>query len=459
MSNAPQETPLKSLERAIEIVGGQSALARACGLKQGHVWAWLNKASRCPAEHVLGVEKATLGKISRHQLRPDLYPQTPAERRTKEESEKMSKSNNKNPTPNLKKKSAGKNDRGKIAIYGAGAIGGFLGVQLSLAGYDVSLIARGAHLKAMKKNGLKLLIDGEERIAKDCFCTDDPAEAGPQDYVIVGLKSHQAYDAAGRFKPMLGPDTAVVTAMNGVPWWYFHKLKGPYENYHLDSVDPGSWQWKTLGPERAIGCVVYPATEIIEPGVIKHVYGNKFTLGEPSGETTGRIQILSDAMNASGLKAPIRDNIRDDIWIKLWGNLCFNPISALTGATLDVVATEPATRILARSMMMEAQAVGEALGVHFRVDVHRRINGAADVGPHKTSMLQDLENGKPMEIDALVTSVQEMGRLVGVETPYIDAVLGLIQQRGKSLGLYPTFTAMDLAFDTGADEDTPVLVD
>ena len=347
----------------------------------------------------------------------------------------------------------------KICIYGAGAIGGYLGVQLSLAGQDVSLIARGAHLAAMKTNGLKLLIDGEERVSHDCLCTDDPEEVGPQDYVIVTLKAHQAYDAAERLAPLLGPDTAVVTAMNGVPWWYFHKLEGKHVNHRLESVDPGGWQWKTIGPERAIGSVVYPATEIVEPGVIKHVYGNKFTLGEPDGTTTERIQKLSDAMNEAGLKAPVRDNIRDDIWIKLWGNLCFNPISALTGATLDVVATDPSTRILARSMMLEAQKVGEALGVHFRVDVHRRINGAADVGAHKTSMLQDLENNKPMEIDALVTSVQEMGRLVGIDTPFIDSVLGLIQQRGKVLGLYPTFAAHDLASDVNNGEDTRELVD
>ena len=347
----------------------------------------------------------------------------------------------------------------KIAIYGAGAIGGYLGVQLSLAGHDVSLIARGEHLAAMKKNGLKLLIDGEERVAKDCFCTDDPTEAGPQDYVIITLKSHQAYDAAGRLSPLLGPDTAVVTAMNGVPWWYFYKLKGKFENHRLESVDPGGWQWKTIGPERAICCVVYPATQIIEPGVIKHVYGNKFTHGELDGTTTERIQRISDAMTDSGLKAPIRDNIRDDIWIKLWGNLCFNPISALTGATLDVVATDTSTRILSRCMMLEAQEIGEALGVHFRVDVHRRINGAADVGAHKTSMLQDLENRKPMEIDALITAVQEMGRLVDIETPYIDSVLGLIQQRGRVLGLYPTFAGADLSSDSSIEEDARELVD
>ncbi len=337
----------------------------------------------------------------------------------------------------------------KIGIYGAGAIGGYLAVLLANAGHEVTCIARGAHLAAMKANGLKLRIDGEEKLAK-CFCTDDPREAGPQDYLFVALKAHQAYEAAENFLPLLGPETPVVTAMNGVPWWYFHKLAGRYENHRLQSVDRGGWQWKTLGPERAIGCVVYPATEIAEPGVIVHKYGNRFTLGEPDGSLSERCVKLSEAMEDAGFRAPVRDNIRDDIWIKLWGNLCFNPISALTGATLDIVATDTATRILSRSMMLEAQSIGEALGVHFRVDVHRRINGAAEVGAHKTSMLQDLERGRPMEIDALVSAVQEMGRLVGIETPYIDSVLGLIQQRGKVLGIYPTFPGPD----SNIDEET-----
>jgi len=453
MDGSTDTNSLRVLERAIDMVGGQSAMARACGVKQGHVWAWLNKSGRCPAKHVLAVEAATNMEITRHQLRPDVYPDS--ESRNTEPMPKTQKPSPKKPSP----KSKTNKGAFKIAIYGAGAIGGYLGVQLSLAGHDVTLIARGPHLKAMRENGLKLLIDGEERVATKFFCTDDPAEAGPQDYVIVTLKSHQAYDAAGRFGPLLGPDTAVVTAMNGVPWWYFYKLNGKHENHRLESVDPGGWQWKIIGPERAIGAVVYPATEIVAPGVIKHVYGNKFTLGEPDGITTDRVQKLSDALNGAGLKAPVRDNIRDDIWIKLWGNLCFNPISALTGATLDVVATDTATRILSRCMMIEAQTIGEALGVHFRVDVHRRINGAAEVGPHKTSMLQDLESLKPMEIDALVTSVQEMGRMVDVETPYIDSVLGLIQQRGRTLGLYPTFSGVDLASDATNKEDARELVD
>ena len=340
----------------------------------------------------------------------------------------------------------------KIAIYGAGAIGGYLGAHLALAGQEITLIARGAHLEAMKKYGLKLLVDGEERVAANCHCTDDPADAGPQDFVIVALKAHQAYEAAERFKPLLGPETTVVTAQNGVPWWYFYKLKGPYENHRLDSIDPGSWQWDSIGPERAVGCVVYPAAHVVEPGVIRHTYGNKFTLGEPDGSISDRCKRLSEAMEQAGLRAPIRDNIRDDIWKKLWGNLCFNPISALTGATLDIVATDIPTRILARSMMVEAQEVGTRRGVEFRIDIHRRINGAAEVGPHKTSMLQDLENRRGMEIDALVTVVQEMARLVGVQTPFIDAVLGLIQQRGRMLGLYPTFPQPEAEAETDPEE-------
>lgn len=326
----------------------------------------------------------------------------------------------------------------KIGIYGAGAIGGYLAVHLALAGHQVTCIARGTHLAAMRKNGLRLRGDGEERVAR-CPCTDDPAEAGPQDYVIVALKAPQAYAAAEAMRPMLGPETPVVTAMNGVPWWYFYKMPGRFENRCLNSVDPGRRQWRAIGPERAIGCVVYAAAEIAEPGVIVHTYGKTFALGEPDGTLSDRARRLSAALEQAGLRAPVSAGIRDEIWMKLWGNLCFNPISALTGATLEVVATDPATRALARHMMIEARTIGDALGVRFRVDVDRRIDGAADVGAHKTSMLQDLERRRPLEIDALIGAVQEMGRLVGIATPYIDTVLGLIQLRGRGLGLYPTF--------------------
>jgi 2-dehydropantoate 2-reductase len=323
----------------------------------------------------------------------------------------------------------------KICIYGAGAIGAWLGVELSLAGEDVTLIARGPHLAAMQKNGVKLLIDGEERVAHP-KCVEDPADAGVQDYVIITLKAHSLPGIADKIQPLLGPDTAVVTGVNGIPWWYFYKLDGPFENHKLESVDPGGRFWDAIGPERAIGFVVYPAAEIAEPGVIRHIEGDRYTMGEPDGQPSERTNKLSTALKNAGFKSRVRDNIRDDIWVKLWGNLCFNPISALTHATLDNVAGEEGTGGVCRLMMLEAQEIGEKLGASFRVDVDRRLAGGAAVGAHKTSMLQDLELGRPMEIDALVTVVQELGRLVDVPTPTIDVVLALIQQRARIAGTY-----------------------
>ncbi len=323
----------------------------------------------------------------------------------------------------------------KICIYGAGAIGGYLGVQLASAGEDITLIARGPHLQAMQKHGLKLLIGDEERVAHP-RCTDDPADIGPQDYVIVTLKAPSAVLVADRIGALLDQNTAVVTAVNGIPWWYFYCLDGPWRDYQLTSVDPDGKQWQLIGPEKAIGCVVYPACEIPEPGVIRHIDGNRFVLGEPDGTKTDRVLKLSEMLMNAGFKAPVRPQIRNEIWIKLWGNLCFNPISALTHATLDVIATDPGTRLVARNMMLEAQSIGEKLGVRFAVDVDRRIDGAAAVGAHKTSMLQDLERGRPMEIDALLTVVQEMGRLTEVPTPALDVVLTLVQQRARVAGCY-----------------------
>lgn len=323
----------------------------------------------------------------------------------------------------------------RICIYGAGAIGAWLGVELSLAGKSVTLIARGPHLEAMQKNGVKLLIDGEERVAHP-RCIEDPADAGSQDYVIITLKAHSLPGIADKIQPLLGPETAVVTGVNGIPWWYFYKLDGPYENHKLDSIDPGGKFWDAVGPERAIGFVVYPAAEIAEPGVIRHIEGDRYTMGEPDGRSSDRTDKLCAALKEAGFKSRVRDNIRDDIWIKLWGNLCFNPISALTHATLDKVAGEAATGDVCRLMMLEAQEIGEKLGAKFRVDVDRRLAGGAAVGAHKTSMLQDLELGRPMEIDALVTVVQELGKLVKVATPTIDVVLALIRQRARVAGTY-----------------------
>ena len=322
----------------------------------------------------------------------------------------------------------------RVAVYGAGAIGGLLGAYLARTDAEVALIARGPHLAAMRERGLE--VRGASPFTVRPRCTDDPAELGHQDYVIVALKAHSVPGVVDAMRPLLGPETAVVFAVNGVPWWYFHRLPGPYENRRLESVDPGGRQREVIGPERALACVVYPAAEVVEPGVIEHVEGDRFSLGEPSGEVSERAQRLSKLLIGSGLKAPVRPRIRDEIWVKLWGNLSFNPISALTGATLEQIVADDGTRAVARAMMVEAQAIGERLGVRFGVDVDKRIAGAAAVGAHKTSMLQDLERGRPMEIDALVTAVQELGRLVEVPTPAIDAVLALVRQRARLAGCY-----------------------
>jgi 2-dehydropantoate 2-reductase len=323
----------------------------------------------------------------------------------------------------------------KVCVYGAGAIGGLLGARLARAGVEVGLVARGPHLAAMRERGLTLQAeDGSFTVHPTA--TADPAELGPQDCVIVALKAHQVPGVVGAMQPLLGHETAVVMAVNGVPWWYFHGLDGPFAGHRLPSVDPGDVQWRGIGPERVIGCVVYPAAELVEPGVIRLVEGDRFTLGEPSGERTGRVERLSRALIDAGFKAPVRPRIRDEIWVKLWGNLSFNPLSALTHATLDVVCTDDGVRAVARAMMVEAQEIGERLGVRFGVSVDKRIAGAAAIGAHKTSMLQDLERGRPMEIDALVTAVQEMGRLVGVPTPTIDTVLALVRLRARVAGCY-----------------------
>ncbi|MFO1048268.1 MAG: 2-dehydropantoate 2-reductase [Geminicoccaceae bacterium] len=323
----------------------------------------------------------------------------------------------------------------RICIYGAGAIGGLLGARLAKSGAEVSLIARGPHLTAMRERGLTLRA-AEESFTVPVTATDDPATLGPQDYVVVTLKAHQVPGVVQPIQPLLDGDTAVVMAVNGVPWWYFHGLGGPYEGRRLPSVDPGDAQWNGIGPARVIGCVVYPAAEVPEPGVIELIEGDRFTLGEPSGAKTPRVERLSQALIAAGLKAPIRAKIRDEIWVKLWGNLSFNPISALTCANLDVICTDPGTRALARAMMVEAQTIAEKLGVRFPISVDKRLDGGAAVGAHKTSMLQDLERSRPMEIDALVTAVHDMGRLVEVPTPAIDAVLALVRLRARIAGCY-----------------------
>jgi 2-dehydropantoate 2-reductase len=323
----------------------------------------------------------------------------------------------------------------KIGIYGAGAIGGLLGARLALAGQEVTLIARGPHLAAIRAHGLRLRMEGKE-LAVRPQATGDPREAGPQDAVIVTLKAHSVPAAAAAMQPLLGPETAVVTAMNGMPWWYFHKLAGPYEGRSIKAVDPDGTLARLIPGERCIGCVVYAATEVVAPGVVEHYSGKRFLLGEPDGGASARVMRLAEALTGAGFEAPVRPKIRDEIWVKLWGNLSFNPVSALTGGTLAGIAADPGTRALVRRMMAEAEAIGTALGVTFGVDIETRIGWAAAIGEHRTSMLQDLERKRPLEIDALVAAVAEMGDLVGVDTPFIDAVLALTIQRARVAGCY-----------------------
>ena len=325
----------------------------------------------------------------------------------------------------------------KICVYGAGAIGGYMAARLAHAGSQVTVIARGAKLEAMRKNGLTLLSEAGDITTRPAV-TDEPAEAGPQDYVIIAMKAHSVPAVAERMAPLFGPETAVVPAVNGVPWWYFHKLDGPWQDRQIETVDLGGAQWTHIGPERVIGCVVYPAAEVIEPGVVRHIALDRMPIGEPDGSKSDRAQALSKAMIAAGMKSPVRPRIRDDIWIKLWGNVAFNPVSMLTGATLGEIAADDLVRPVVREMMVEAKAIGEKLGVNFPIDVDRRLAGGGEVGDHKTSTLQDLEAGQPVELPALVGAVAELGRMTGVPTPTIDTIYALARQRAITAGVWPT---------------------
>ena len=322
----------------------------------------------------------------------------------------------------------------KICVVGAGAIGGMLGVKLALSGHEVSLILRGANLRAVQENGLMLIEEsGNELLAKPITATSNIAEVGAQDVVILGLKAHQVAAVAPELPTLMHSATRVVTMQNGIPWWYFHKLPGEYTGMPVRSVDPDGLIARSIPIDSVIGSVVYPASEVIRPGVIKVIEGNRFTLGEIDGSDTPSIRAISDAFKAAGFKAPVSGDIRSEIWLKLWGNLSFNPISALTHATLEDICTHAPTRQLAASMMTEAQAIGEKLGVQFKVSLEKRIAGAQAVGQHKTSMLQDVEQGRALELQALVASVMQMGQMTGTPTPTIDAVYALASLLGKNL--------------------------
>jgi 2-dehydropantoate 2-reductase len=322
----------------------------------------------------------------------------------------------------------------RIAVVGAGAIGGYLGARLSLAGEDVTFIARGPNLAAMQANGLKLIAeDGTEARTTTARAFEKMTEAGPHDAVLLTVKAHQVAAVAPDLRHLCHADTAIVTMQNGIPWWYFHKHGGEYEGKPVRSADPDGTIARSIDPARLIGSVVYPAANLVAPGVVHVVEGNRFTLGELDGSTTPRVQAISASLVKAGFKAPVIADIRSEIWLKLWGNLSFNPISALTHATLVDICQFPLTRELATRMMTEAEAVANKLGVTLRVSIERRIAGAEKVGAHKTSMLQDVEHGRPIEIEALVGSVVELGALTGTPTPYISAVYACTTLLAKTL--------------------------
>ena len=311
----------------------------------------------------------------------------------------------------------------KIAVVGAGAIGGYLGARLARAGEEVTFIARNKNLEAINARGFSLILeDGSVEHTPGVRAVQRMADAGPQDVVLLTLKAHQVRDVLPELRALFGPQTMVVTMINGIPWWYFHKLGGPHDGRAVTSVDPDGLIAANIEPERIIGSVVYPAAELVEPGVVRLIEGNRFTLGELDGSRSERIEALSQAMMKAGFKSPVSKDIRGEIWLKLWGNLSFNPISALTRATLEDICRFPATRALAAAMMGEAQRVAEKLGVEFKISLDKRIAGAEAVGAHKTSMLQDVEHGRALELEALVGSVVELGRITETPTPTIEAI-------------------------------------
>ena len=309
----------------------------------------------------------------------------------------------------------------KIAVVGAGAIGAYWGAALHRGGAEVHLIARNEHLRAMSENGVRVISPRGDFVAHP-NATDSPAEIGPVDYVFLGLKAYSYPSCGPLVQPLLGKDTAIVAAQNGIPWWYFHELSGPYQGHRIEAVDPGGATSAVLPPERAIGCVVYPATVLEAPGVIRHIEGTRFSIGEPSGEFSQRCKALSEAMIAGGLKCPVESDLRQDIWIKLMGNVAFNPLSALTRATMVEMCQHRHTRQLVIQLMEEALDIAARLGSTPDISIDKRLRGAENVGHHKTSMLQDLEAGKQLELDAIVTAVVELADLTGAPAPTLRTI-------------------------------------
>ena len=322
----------------------------------------------------------------------------------------------------------------KVAIIGVGAIGGYVGIRLALAGEDVTFIARGASLEALRTRGIRMVnSDGAEELVPRVKATDNYAEAGPQDMVVLAMKAHQVEAVTGEVPKLFGPKTVVIPMQNGIPYWYFYGHQGPFADAHVHSVDPSGAIYQNIPCERVIGCVVYPAAELVEPGVIKHVEGNRFPVGEPDGSNSERVSQVARCFIGGGMQAPILSDIRSEIWLKLWGNLTFNPISALSRATLAGICQYPPSRAIAAAMMAEAQCVANQLGVKFRVSLEKRIAGAEKVGHHKTSMLQDVEAARTLEVDALLGSVVELARRTNTPTPHMDTVYALTKLLAKTL--------------------------
>lgn len=336
----------------------------------------------------------------------------------------------------------------KVAVLGAGAIGAYVGAALHRGGTEVHLIARGAHLDAIRSNGVRVLSPRGDFEARTP-ATDDPAQVGPADYVFLGLKANSYANAGPLIEPLLHDSTVVVAAQNGIPWWYFHGLKGPYEGRRIESVDPGGSVTRVLDLDRAIGCVVYCSTELEGPGVVRHLEGTRFSIGEPGGGITDRCTAFSEAMIAGGLKCPVEDDIRKDIWIKLLGNAAFNPISALARATMVEIATHQGTRAMVRLMMEESLEIAAAVGSHPEISVDKRINGAERVGEHKTSMLQDLEKDKPLELDVILAAVVELADLTGTKAPTLRAVHAVADLLATKIGAAPVTAPIASPATTG----------
>ncbi len=322
----------------------------------------------------------------------------------------------------------------KICIFGGGSIGGLLAVNLEKIGINVSVVARGQHLAVMKKNGLTLINSLGEETNFIVNCTDDPNSLGIQDYLFITVKSPALLPSLQNLKPLVGKNTTIITCMNGIPHWYFHKLDNKYANYKIKCLDADLIIDSILPPDNIVGSVVYPACEIVKPGTIKHIAGNRFSLGEPDGSESDRLKFISEILRKSGFRAPIQKNIRDEIWLKLIGNLSFNPISALTGATLEQICNDQGTEAIVKEMMIEAKTIAEKLGAKINMSIEKRIDGARKVGAHKTSMLQDIEAGKPIEIDSIIVAVRELGELTNSPTPNINTILNLTIQKAKLIG-------------------------